>query len=201
MKLRYSPLSPFVRKVTVTLIETGLEDKVERIPTDVWDPASDIAKDNPLGKVPALITDDGQVLYDSPVICEYLDGLHDGDKLFPASGQARWQALRLQALGDGMSEAGIATLLETRRPEELQYEKWMARQTAAILRAMDALESETDGLEGPLTIGHVALGCSVGWLDFRFPDLGWRQDRPGLAEWFEGFNERPSMTATVPKGP
>lgn len=201
MKLRYSPLSPFVRKVTVTLIETGLEDRVERIPTDVWDPETDIAKDNPLGKIPTLITGDGKALYDSPVICEYLDGLHDGDKLFPASGQARWQALRLQALGDGMSEAGIATLLETRRPEELQYEKWMARQTAAILRAMDALESETDGLEGPLTIGQVAVGCSVGWLDFRFPDLGWRQDRPGLAEWFEGFNERPSMTATVPKEP
>lgn len=199
MKLRYSPLSPFVRKVTVTLIETGLEDKVERIPTDVWDPETDIAKDNPLGKIPALITDDGKVLYDSPVICEYLDGLHDGDKLFPASGQTRWQALRLQALGDGMSEAGVLRLLETRRPEEMQYEKWMARQTATVLRAMDALESETDGLEGPLTIGQVAVGCSLGWLDFRFPDLGWRQDHPGLAEWFEGFSERPSMTATGPK--
>ena len=199
MKLRYSPLSPFVRKVTVTLIETGLEDKVERIPTDVWDPETDIAKDNPLGKIPALITDDGKVLYDSPVICEYLDGLHDGDKLFPASVQTRWQALRLQALGDGMSEAGVLRLLETRRPEEMQYEKWMARQTATVLRAMDALESETDGLEGPLTIGQVAVGCSLGWLDFRFPDLGWRQDHPGLAEWFEGFSERPSMTATGPK--
>ena len=201
MKLRYSPLSPFVRKVTVTLIETGLEDKVERIPTDVWDPETDIAKDNPLGKIPALITDDGKVLYDSPVICEYLDGLHDGDKLFPASGQTRWQALRLQALGDGMSEAGVLRLLETRRPEEMQYEKWMARQTATVLRAMDALESETDGLEGPLTIGQVAVGCSLGWLDFRFPDLGWRQDHPGLAEWFDGFSERPSMTATGPKEP
>ncbi len=201
MKLRYSPLSPFVRKVTVTLVETGLEDKVERIPTDVWDPETDIAKDNPLGKIPTLITDDGKALYDSPVICEYLDGLHDGDKLFPASGQARWQALRLQALGDGMSEAGVQRLLETRRPEEVQYEKWIARQTATVLRAMDALESEVDGLEGPLSIGQVAVGCSVGWLDFRFPDLGWRQDRPGLAEWFEGFSERPSMTATVPKEP
>ena len=201
MKLRYSPLSPFVRKVTVTLIETGLENKVERIPTDVWDPETDIAKDNPLGKVPALITNDGKVLYDSPVICEYLDGLHDGDKLFPASGKTRWLALGLQALGDGMSEAGVLKLLETRRPEEVQYEKWMARQTVTVLRAMDALESETDGLEGPLTIGQVAVGCSVGWLDFRFPDLGWRQDPPGLAEWFEGFSERPSMTATVPKEP
>ncbi len=201
MKLRYSPLSPFVRKVTVTLIETGLDDRVERIPTDVWNPDTDIAKDNPLGKVPALILDDGKVLYDSPVICEYLDGLHDGDKLFPASGQARWQALRLQALGDGICDAGIATLLETRRPEEFQYEKWMARHSASVHRAMDALESEADGLDGPLTIGHVAVGCSLGWLDFRFPDLGWRQDHPGLAEWFEGFNERPSMTATVPKEP
>ncbi|MCH8237062.1 MAG: glutathione S-transferase N-terminal domain-containing protein [Proteobacteria bacterium] len=201
MKLRYSPLSPFVRKVTVMLIETGLEDKVERIPTDVWDPETDIAKDNPLGKIPTLITDDGKALYDSPVICEYLDGLHDGDKLFPASGQARWQALGLQALGDGMSEAGVLRLLETRRPEEVRYEKWMARQTATVFRAMDALESEVDGLEGPLSIGQVAVGCSVGWLDFRFPDLGWRQDRPGLAEWFEGFSERPSMTATVPKEP
>lgn len=201
MKLRYSPLSPFVRKVTVTLIEIGLEDKVERIPTDVWDPETDIAKDNPLGKIPTLITDDGKALYDSPVICEYLDGLHDGDKLFPASGQARWRALGLQALGDGMSEAGVLKLLETRRPEEMQYEKWMARQTAAVLRAMDSLESDADGLEGPPTIGHVAVGCSLGWLDFRFADLGWRQDRPGLAEWFEGFSERPSMTATVPKEP
>ena len=201
MKLRYSPLSPFVRKVTVTLVETGLEDKVERIPTDVWDPETDIAKDNPLGKIPTLITDDGKALYDSPVICEYLDGLHDGDKLFPASGQARWQALRIQALGDGMSEAGVLRLLETRRPEEVRYEKWIERQTAAVFRTMDALESEVDGLEGPLSIGQVAVGCSVGWLDFRFPDLGWRQDRPGLAEWFEGFSERPSMTATVPKEP
>ena len=201
MKLRYSPLSPFVRKVTVTLIEIGLEDKVERIPTDVWDPETDIAKDNPLGKIPTLITDDGKALYDSPVICEYLDGLHDGDKLFPASGQARWRALGLQALGDGMSEAGVLKLLETRRPEEMQYEKWMARQTAAVLRAMDSLESDADGLEGAPTIGHVAVGCSLGWLDFRFADLGWRQDRPGLAEWFEGFSERPSMTATVPKEP
>lgn len=202
MKLRYSPLSPFVRKVTVTLIETGLDDKVERIPTNVWDPDTDIAEDNPLGKVPALIIDDGQVLYDSPVICEYLDGLHDGPKLFPETGEARWRALRLMALGDGMTEAGILRLLEGRRPEELQYDKWTARQTAVVYRAMDALEDDADGLsQGQPTIGHIAVGCSLGWLDFRFPDLGWRADRPGLAEWFETFAERPSMTATVPKEP
>ena len=110
MKLRYSPTSPYVRKVTVTLIETGLEDRVERIPTSVWDPETDIATVNPLGKIPALITDDGEVLFDSPVICEYLDGLHDGDRLFPASGAPRWRALRLLALGDELQ--GLKALIE-----------------------------------------------------------------------------------------
>ena len=199
MKLRYSPLSPFVRKVTVTLIETGLDERVERMPTDVWNPDTDIARDNPLGKVPALILDDGKVLYDSPVICEYLDGLHDGEKLFPASGEARWGALRLLALGDGMTDAGIARLLESRRPGEFQYDKWMNRQTTVVFRAMDALEGEVEGLETGFGIGQISVACSLGWLDFRFPDLDWRQDRPGLADWFEGVYERPSMMQTVPK--
>ena len=147
MKLRFSPLSPYVRKVSVTLVETDLEDRVEKILTNVWDPETDIADDNPLGKVPALILDDGQVLYDSHVICEYLDSLHDGDKLFPVSGPARWKALRLHALGDGMTDAGIANLLESRRPGEFQYGKWMERQSAAISRAMDALENDLENLD------------------------------------------------------
>lgn len=200
MKLRFSPASPFVRKVSVTLIETGLEDRVERIPTNVWDPATDITEANPLGKIPTLITDDGEALYDSPVICEYLDGLHDGPKLFPADGPARWRALRLQALGDGMADAGVLTRLEGRRPEEFQYDKWVERQTAAIFRAMDTLEADADGLAGDEpTIGHIAVGCALGWVDFRLPDLDWRPDRPALAEWFEAFSERPSMVRTAPK--
>ncbi len=199
MKLRYAPASPYVRKVTVTLIETGLEDRVERIPTNPHDPETDIATVNPLGKVPALVTDDGEVLFDSPVICEYLDSLHDGDRLFPAPGAPRWRALRLLALGDGMTDAGVLRRTEGRRPETFQYDKWVDRQNTVIGRAMDALEGELERLDGPVTIGHIAVACSIGWLDFRFPDLGWRADRPGLAEWFEAFSERPSMTATVPK--
>jgi glutathione S-transferase len=200
MKLRYSPTSPYVRKVSVTLIETGFDKKIERIATAVWDPATDIAKDNPLGKVPALILDDGTVLYDSPVICEYLDSLHDGDKLFPAAGPARWRALKLQALGDGMTDAGILNLLEGRRPKELQWDKWRERQASAVARAMDALDGEADALAaGPVTIGHVAVGCSIGWLDYRFPELGWRKERPALADWFEDFSERKSMVQTAPK--
>lgn len=199
MKLRYSPTSPYVRKVTVTLIETGLNDRVERIPTDVWNPDTDIAKDNPLGKIPTLILDDGGVLYDSPVICEYLDSLHDGDTLFPASGDARWKALRLQALGDGMTDAGIARFLENRRPGELQFDKWIKRQTAVVLRAMDTLESAMNELESGFGIGQISVACSIGWLDFRLLDLDWRGERPGLAEWFEEISDRPSMTQTVPK--
>ena len=197
MKLRFSPLSPYVRKVCVTIIETGLEDRVENIPTNVWDPETDIASDNPLGKVPALILDDGQVLYDSHVICEYLDSLHDGDKLFPKSGPARWNALRLHALGDGMTDAGILNLLESRRPEEFQYDKWMERQSAAISRAMNALENDLENLQAGFAIGQVTIACSLGWLDFRFPDLGWRGERPGLADWFETVSDRPSLTRTV----
>ncbi len=199
MKLRYNPVSPYVRKVTVTLIETGLEDRVERIPTNPHDSETDIATVNPLGKIPALITDDGEVFVDSPVICEYLDSLHDGAKLFPASGAPRWRALRLLALGDGMTDAGILRRAESRRPGAFQYDKWADRQNTVIGRAMDALEGELERLDGPLTIGHIAVACSIGWLDFRFPDLDWRADRPDLAEWFEAFGERPSMTATVPK--
>ena len=199
MKLRYNPASPYVRKVTVTLIETGLEDRVERIPTNPHDPETDIATVNPLGKVPTLITDDGEVLVDSPVICEYLDSLHDGAKLFPAPGAPRWRALRLLALGDGMTDAGVLRRTESRRPEAFRYDKWVDRQNTVIGRAMDALEGELERLDGPLTIGHIAVACSIGWLDFRFPDLDWRPGRPGLAEWFEAFSERPSMTATVPK--
>ena len=200
MKLRYSPTSPYVRKVSVTLIETGLDEKIERVATSVWDPKTDIGKDNPLGKIPTLIADDGAVLYDSPVICEYLDSLHEGPKLFPASGEARWRALRLQALGDGMSDAGILRLLEGRRPKELQWDKWVERQGNTVARSMDALEEEADAMaKGPVTIGHIAVGCSIGWLDYRFPDLGWRKDRPALADWYEEFAERKSMRATAPK--
>jgi len=198
MKLRYSPASPYARKVIVTATEVGLDDQLEKVLTVPWDAKTDIAKDNPLGKIPALITDDGQVLYDSPVICEYLDSLHDSDKLFPAPGPARWQALTQQAMGDGMSDAGMAKRLEDLRPEEFQYDKWVRRQKTVILRTMDALEDNIEDLGGPLTIGPIAIACSIGWLDFRHADLEWRGERPALADWYEEFSDRPSMTQSAP---
>ena len=202
MKLRYSPTSPYVRKVSVTAIELGLAGRIERIPTDTQDRDSGIAEQNPLGKVPALILDDGGVLYDSPVICEYLDSLHDGPKLFPAEGPERWTALRQQALGDGILDAAILRMLEmVRRPEKLRWQGWIAHQTAKVTRALDQFEAESATLADPLTIGHITAGCALGYLDFRVPETDWRDGRPKLAAWYENFAQRPALRETVPQAP
>lgn len=198
MKLRYSPTSPFVRKVTVTLHETGLIDSTELIETNVWDPATDVAKDNPVGKVPALVADDGTVFVESDLICAYLDSLHDGPKLIPAEGPARWRVLRLQALVDGLLDSAVDRVKETRRPEDKQWEGLHERRRNGMARTLDLLESEADGLEDEANAGTIALGCALGYLDLRFPDENWREGRPNLSAWYERFSARPSMTATAP---
>lgn len=200
MKLRYSPTSPFVRKVTVTAHETGLNDRIERETTNPWAPESDLGRQNPVGKVPTLITDGGEILYDSTVICEYLDSLHDGQKLFPPTGGARWQALRLNALGDGIAETGIRRLLEFRFWSDSPRHDWIERANMGLNRCFASLEDEADALKGPVTIGQISLACAIGWLDLRFPDFGWRDSNPGVADWFTAFAARPSMVATEPKG-
>ncbi len=201
MKLLYSPTSPYVRKVTVASIEMGLYEGIELLPTNVWDSQSDISSHNPLGKVPALITPDCGVLFDSPVICEYLDSLHDGEKLFPAAGTARWNALRHQALGDGVLDAAVSRLLENRRPMGEKSDAWIGRQMLVIERSLDELESDANTLDGPLTIGHIAIGCALGYIDFRFAEDNWRAGHPGLDAWFEAFAVRRAMSETLPKDP
>jgi glutathione S-transferase len=201
MKLRYSSTSPFVRKVTVALDETGQMDKVELITTDVWDPATDIAKVNPLGLVPALIADDGTVYTESSMICEYLDSLHGGAKLYPASGPERWRVLRLQALADGIIRAAVDRVIENRRPEDRQWSGWHERRGGAITRTLDLIESEADGLGDEVNGGTIALGCALGYLDFRFEAENWREGRPKLAAWHKKFSARPSMQGTTPKMP
>lgn len=203
MKLRYSPTSPYVRKVAVAAIEAGLDGRIERIETDVWNPETDIAEDNPLGKVPALVTDDGTVLCDSPTICDYLDSLHDGPRLVPAEGAERWQVLNLHALASGIMDAAVARVVEVRaRPEALRFDGWLQRQTLKIGHALDALEGRAaaGGLDGPVTLGTITLGCALGYLDLRFSEDAWRDGRPALAAWYETFSRRPSMQATVPPG-
>lgn len=201
MKLLYSPTSPFVRKAMVAAIEAGVRESIELVPTNVWAPDTDIGIHNPLGKVPALVTRDGDVLFDSPVICEYLDSLNDGSKLFPAEGPERWSALRQQALADGIMDAAVLRLLESKRPDDERSEAWIGRQKVVVDRSLDILEDEAGSLSGPLTIGQIAIGCALGYLDFRFGDDHWRSSRPALADWFDAFGDRRSMTDTIPMDP
>ena len=200
MKLRYSPTSPYVRKVTITAIETGQESVIECIPTNPWSPDTDLPGDNPLGKVPALVTDDGMTLFDSPVICEYLCS-RVGAELVPKEGSDRWRVLRLQALCDGILDAAVLRLLESRRPEERQNPDRIERQRRTVERAVDELEKSVGQLDGELTLGQISAGAALGYLDFRFAADAWRNGRPALAKWFEAFSDRPSMQQTVPADP
>jgi glutathione S-transferase len=201
MKLWYSPASPFARKVRVSAIELGLARRVELAQVTVQPsrPNLELARENPLIKIPALKAGDGTVLYDSRVICEYLDALAGGNRLFPASGAARWDALRRQALGDGIMDAGILRRYElAQRPEALHWPEWLAGQQAKIDHGLDAAEREAPAWGDAFDIGHLTLACGLGWLDFRFPDSGWRAPRPRLAAWFARVSARPSLAQTVP---
>jgi len=201
MQLHYNAASPYTRKVLVVAHETGLSARIGLLVRRMTavDPDPDLNRDNPLGKIPCLVLDDGSALYDSRVIAEYLDGLHDGPRLFPPAGPERWTALRRQAAGDGIMDAAVTTRYETfQRPAERRWPEWIAGQQAKWRRTLDALEAEADRLGGVVDIGTVAIGCALGYLDFRFPDEGWREGRPALAAWFERFAARASMTATAP---
>jgi len=200
MKLYYSATSPYVRKVNVFTIEAGLDDKIENITTNPWVTDANLLADNPLSKVPTLILGDGTVLYDSPVICEYLDSLNTGQKLIPVAGMKRWMALRLQALGDGILDAAVMRFLERKRPEVQQSSDWDATQLSAIQRALVYLENNIDDWNKDLTVGQITVGCALGYLDFRFANDSWRDNQPLLAKWYSSFAERTSMQITQPQG-
>jgi glutathione S-transferase len=204
MRLRYSPSSPFVRKVSVFAIETGLDERIERVPTNPMKRADVAGSPNPLGKVPTLETDDGMVLYDSPVILEYLDTLHGGPPLIPREGRAHWDALRRQALADGILDATVLTFVETLRHPERQSRGVFAHQRAAVDRAVAVLDAEAAALADPSgrpDIAAIAIGCALGFVDFHFKDFDWRAKHPALRRWCDVFAARPSMTATVPVDP
>jgi glutathione S-transferase len=201
MKLHISSASPFARKVRLVAHEAGLAARIEEAPTAVSPvkPNADLAKANPLMKLPTLVTDDGMALFDSPVICEYLDSLNTGRKLFPAAGPARWAALRQQAVADGILDAAIGVRYQTAlAPKELQWTQWQDGQRAKWKQALDFLEADATALEGDPTIGSLTVAATLAWLDFRFGADDWRIDRPMLAAWFAGFSQRPSMQATLP---
>ena len=201
MKLYHSPASPFVRKTLVAAHELGLAAGIEIVPVAMT-PVKGVPalnEENPLGKIPALVLDDGTSLFDSPVICEYLDTLHDGPPLFPAEGPPRWTALRRQALADGLLDAAILCRYETfLRPEERQWADWIEGQQSKFRRALDALDGEAEDFGDTVDIGTISAACAADYLDFRSLDDGWRDGRPRLAAWLEVFAARPSMQATRP---
>lgn len=203
MKLYYSPSSPYVRKVSIVALETGLDGRIERIPaaTTPVAPNEAVAKANPLAKVPTLVTDDGEMLFDSRVICEYLDSLHQGTKLFPA-GAARWRALRLQALGDGLLDAALLVRYEGfLRPEDKRWKDWADGQMIKVRGALADIEKLAPGFGDTLDIGTISVACALGYLDFRYEDMNWRGSHPQTAAWATRFFARPSVKATVPVNP
>lgn len=201
MKLTGADASPFVRKVRVLLHETGQLDDVEMISvaTTPLSVAAEVAAANPMGKIPALIRSEGPALYDSRVICRYLDdraeaGLYPSDRL--------WEVLTLEATADGIMDAAVLVTYEGRlRPEELQSDDWRDAQWAKVTGALDALESRwMSHLAGPMDMSQIGVGSALGYLDFRHDARNWRAGHEALAAWYAGFSQRGSMVATAPAG-
>jgi glutathione S-transferase len=200
MKLFWSPASPFARKVRSVAREKGLAGRVEEIQVAVYDDPAELLAANPLGKIPALILDDGAALYDSPVICAYLDAHPEGQgaPLCPASGMERWRVLRAEALADGAMDLALGLVLESRKPEGERSPTTAARSWSQLRRAVKAMPAEIAALPQGFTLGHLALACALGYFDLRHPDMGWRDGEAELARWYEEIARRPSLAATAP---
>jgi glutathione S-transferase len=201
MKLLYSQTSPFVRKVLVLAHEAGIADRIELVPVNVAPVIvnEDVAAENPLVKIPTLVLEDGQSLYDSGVIAEYLDSVQGGLPLVPRAGVPRWRALQRQAAADGLLDAAILVRYElVLRPEDKRWPDWIDGQMRKIRGTLAAFEAETATLGPAVTIGEIAIACALGYLDFRYAEEDWRGRHPGLRDFYAGFAERPSMQATRP---
>ncbi|MCC6890214.1 MAG: glutathione S-transferase family protein [Hyphomicrobiales bacterium] len=189
--------SPFGRKARIAASVLGLDVKAE--PATGQDPNDPLRRQNPLGKVPVLVLDDGSALYDSPVILEYLDHLAGGGKILPKDPKARFEALRLEALADGLMDASILIVYEGRyRPPDKHEQKWLDLQAGKVERALNALEAAPPGLDSPPNVGQITLACALGYREFRFPGT-LRPNFPRLAAWLDAFAAKvPAYNATMP---
>jgi glutathione S-transferase len=187
MILRSAPPSPFGRKVKIAAALLDLTDEINVISTDTVDPDDPLRKDNPLGKIPTLVLEDGAVIYDSRVIIEYLDMRAGGGRLIPKGGMERIKVQTLHALADGIMDAGILQVYESRWRDPVKHElKWVEHQAGKVARALDYLEAHPPSLEGSLHAGHVAVACALGYLDLRFKG-DWRAGYPKLTAWLDAF--------------
>ncbi len=198
MKLAYSPNSPYVRKCVAAAIARGIDGQVQL--WTIGTTAPELAALNPLSKVPTLILDDGTILYDSPVICEYLDSVGSAPKLFPAPGPARWKALTQEALGDGILDATQPRRREIALPLDEGRKDYIATQQLKVSRSLDVLEAQADTLGMLTTIGEITIGCALGYLDFRYPNEPWRPGHPKLEAWYAKVSQLPPLARTVPPG-
>lgn len=200
MKLYHSPASPFVRKVTVLLLELEKVDAVEVVNVTTTALASDasLMAANPLARIPALERPEGATLHDSRVITAYLDDLFQGG-MYP-QGSRRWETLTLEATGDGIMDSAVSMVYEVRLRDAAQVsEPWIEAQWGKVARGLDALNTRwMSHLSGPVGMGHISVACCLGYLDFRHEARGWRQGREALATWYDTFAQRPSMQATRP---
>lgn len=195
MRILFSPFSPYVRKCLVVAHELGLNDRLQLLSSNAHPVQRDaeIIRNNPLGKVPTFFSDDGQVLFDSRVICEYLNDLVKGP-LFPAEGAKRWETLTMQALGDGMLDACLLARYEdVARPEALKWSEWRVAQLDKVETSLAWLCAHPEALHGRVDMGTLTIGCALWYLDLRFPDLNWRDRHPAMANWYAEFGQRPSM--------
>jgi glutathione S-transferase len=199
LTLRFSPSSPFVRKIRIAASVLGLEKDIKAEPAETTSTSDTVRQQNPLGKIPTLVLEDGSTLFDSRVILEYLDHRAGGGRIIPKDASARFAALRLQALADGILDASILQVYEGHwRPAERHEPKWVEHQAGKVARGLAALEAAPPGLGSPPDVGQITVACALGYRDFRFGE-GWRKDHPRLVAWLDGFAAKvPAYAATKP---
>ena len=198
MKLLQSPTSPYARKVRIVAIEKGLADRIELVAATPWPDPAPVAAANPLGRIPVLVLEDGTPLYDSPVICEYLDSLVPASPLIPYDGPGRWLTLRRQALADGILDDAVALVLDGRRPAGEQSPSAQQRATQAIRRSVAALATEARPIDGPFDLGQIATSVALGYLEFRLGHLDLGTSALALADFWSVVKARPSLVTTKP---
>lgn len=199
MKLFYSSASPYARKVRIVAREKNLHAAIAEVLVNTADDPVELLQNNPLGKIPALVRDDDTALFDSPVICDFLDSTGSGERLIPTQGAERWQVLRAEALADGLLDAAVACVVEGRRPPHEQSPSAVARQQEKIVRAVDAMVQELAQLPAGFGLGQIAFVCALGYLDLRHPQIDWREQQPLLGDWYAQQQSRPSVQDTVPQ--
>ncbi len=198
MELKYSQLSPYVRKVNIVAHELGIADRVKLTKVDARNDPGSVTPFNPLGKIPALITDGGAVIVDSPVICEFLDAEYGGHRLMPAAGARRWEIATTMAIADGMADAAVLVRNERAREAPKRSEEWIAWQMRKIDNAMAHFESAVQSMGRDLDLGQIALGAALGYMAIRIDEIAGLARWPGLRAWYALVSERESFRRTAP---